>query len=95
MPADEIALSFDAANAPALPGDWSRSFILYSNGWLKDGDLNTAYGSTVEPLPFIGMSAYPYSTDEAYPMTESNRHYMQTYNTRVVSGDVFRDALKH
>ena len=32
-------------------------------------DLYTAYPDTVEPLPFHGMSGYPYRADEHYPDT--------------------------
>ena len=48
------------------PG-WVRDFILYSDGWDKDGDINTLTSQTVEPLPFHGMSAYPYPDTEHYP----------------------------
>ena len=56
---DELSLEFDALKLPSLKKDWKREFIFYNDGWLKDGDLNTAYGKTVEPLPFHGMSSYP------------------------------------
>ena len=46
---------------------WVRGFILYSDGWDKDGDINTLHSQTVEPLPFHGMSAYPYPESESYP----------------------------
>ena len=92
---DAMTIAFDAGKAPPLPDGWTRRFILYTNGWLKDGDLNTAYGQTVNPLPFMGMSAYPYDTDESYPLTPSNQKYLETYNTRVVSPQPFRDWLKN
>lgn len=91
---DEMQLAFDATQAPELPAGWKRSFILYSNGWLKDGDLNTAHGKTVEPLPFIGMSRYPYGSDESYPLTDENRRYLEAYNTRVVTQQAFRDVMR-
>ena len=56
---DEIPLQLDAPALPQLQDDWSRDFIFYNDGWLKDGDLNTARGQTVEPLPFHGMTSYP------------------------------------
>lgn len=66
-PGDEIALSFDAESLPALPEGWKRDFLIYTVGWLKDADLSTAEGWRVEPLPFHGMSAYPYGAHERYP----------------------------
>jgi tetratricopeptide (TPR) repeat protein len=82
---DEITIEFDAAQLPALPSGWKRDFIFYNDGWLKDGDLNTARGQTVEPLPFHGMAAYPYGPDELYPSDEEHISYLQTYNTRKIT----------
>jgi len=58
-PGDETALQFDATPAPTLPPGWTRDFVLYTDAWMKDADLNTASGGTVGPLPFHGMSRYP------------------------------------
>ncbi len=79
---DELTLNFDASRAPALPEGWRRDFILYLDGWVKDGDLNTAHGESVEPLPFHGMSGYPYGADEQYPSDEDHLEYLRKYNTR-------------
>ena len=65
-----------------MEAGWARSFVFYANGWVKDGDLNTKFSETVEPLPFHGMSGYPYSAGEHYPDTAAHRDYLQTYNTR-------------
>ena len=64
---DEMTVEFDADKLPPLQDGWERSFILYSDGWDKDGDINTLHSQTVEPLPFHGMSAYPYPDNESYP----------------------------
>jgi len=82
---DEISLEFDATRVTDLPTGWTRDFIIYTNGWLKDGDLNTALGQTVEPLPFIGMSRYPYGSDESYPGDEDHQLYLKKYHTRKVT----------
>jgi Tfp pilus assembly protein PilF len=83
-PGDEIALQFDSAAAPPLPPGWTRDFVLYSDAWLKDADLNTAGGGTVEPLPFHSMSRYPYGREEAFPADADHRRFVETYNTRRV-----------
>ena len=70
-----------------------RDFVIYTNGWLKDGDLNTATGNTVEPLPFHAMSQYPYSPQEHYPTDEEHVQYLKNYNTRHVSDQAFRNEL--
>jgi uncharacterized protein HemY len=90
---DEISIDFDASNLPALPKGWKRDFLIYSEGWVKDGDLNTAYGQTVAPLPFHNMPSYPYTSKTTYPF-EQHKTYMQQYNTRKVSTDNFINALK-
>ncbi len=78
---DEITLRFQApANEP--PPGWRRDFILHGVGWDKDADLNTVHGQTVEPLPFVEMSRYPYPLDEPYPDTPEQRDYLKTYQTR-------------
>jgi hypothetical protein len=75
-------MQFDAEAVPRLPEGWERDFVFYANGWVKDGDLNTKWSQTVTPLPFHGMSAYPYPASERYPDTPELRRYRETYNTR-------------
>ena len=91
---DEVSLEFIAADLPDLPENWRRDFLFYNDGWLKDGDLNTAHGQTVEPLPFHGMTAYPYGPDDAYPENEEFKVYMSTYNTRKIKTESFTQFLR-
>jgi len=87
-PGDEVTLTFDAHAPPPPPArGWTRDFLLYTDAWLKDADRNTAMGGTVAPLPFHGMSRYPYGSDEAYPTDPAHRRYMEAYNTRRVGRD--------
>jgi hypothetical protein len=81
-PGDELSMRFDAALLPPLPAGWTRDYIFYANGWVKDGDLNTKFSETVAPLPFHGMSGYPYPDGEAYPETAELQAYRRAYNTR-------------
>ncbi len=81
---DEITIRFDASRAPVLPSRWTRDFLLYSDGWIKDGDLNTAHSKTVEPLPFQGIHSYPYSSKDQYPTDKAHQEYLKIYNTRIV-----------
>jgi hypothetical protein len=90
---DEVSFSYSVDALPELPEGWTRDFVIYSVGWVKDGDLNTASGQTVAPLPFHGMSSYPYPKNEAYPYLE-NSEYISKYNTRKVDNQQFRDLLK-
>jgi hypothetical protein len=79
---DELKLSFSAAALPSHLAGWVRDYLLEIDGWAKDSDPNTAFSSTVEPLPFHGMSAYPYRASEHYPEDELHRRYRREYNTR-------------
>lgn len=80
---DELTIEF-----PVPPDDppagWKRDFLLYNVGWDKDADLNVIYGQSSEPLPFRGMSGYPYRGDESFPDTPMHREYLQTYQTRTL-----------
>ena len=90
---DETIIDFDADSLPALPGGWTRDFLIHSVGWVKDGDLNTATGQHVEPLPFHAMSCYPYGPEESYPDDPVHRRYLEEYNTRVVTTTDFQRVL--
>jgi tetratricopeptide (TPR) repeat protein len=90
---DETTIEFDATSLPAVPEGWKRDFLVHSVGWVKDGDLNTAFGQTVEPLPFHGMTRYPYGPDESYPSDPEHRSYLEKYNTRKVETGTFTRAL--
>jgi hypothetical protein len=90
---DELSIDFDATKLPALPKGWRRDFLIYSEGWVKDGDLNTTYGQTVAPLPFHAMPSYPYGPNTAYPTDPGHKKYQQEYNTRLIGTDNFKNAL--
>ncbi len=92
---DETTISFNASTLPKLHKGWKRDFLIYSVGWVKDGDLNTALGQTVEPLPFHGMRQYPYGPDEHYPTTKQHQEYQRRYNTREVGTEKFREYISN
>jgi hypothetical protein len=83
-PGDEATIQFDASSANSLRPGWKRDFLLYTDGWIKDSDLNTAFGTTVSPLPYHGVRAYPYGPADAYPTDSTHQRYLREYNTRVV-----------
>jgi Flp pilus assembly protein TadD len=87
-PGDEVSLSFDASKLPPLPVGWTRTFLLYADGFSKEMDINSASPDQVLPLPFHGMTKYPYGAREAYPMTAARRAYSERYNTRLVRSEV-------
>ena len=91
---EEIAVTFDAADLPDPPPGWVRDFVLHTDGWLKEGDLNTATAATIEPPPFHGMDRYPYGLETHYPDSVDHRVYRTAYNTRWVSQEGFREAMR-
>ena len=91
---DEISLQFDATSLPELEKGWRRDFLFYNDGWLKDGDLNTAQGQTVEPIPFHGMSSYPNGAQDQYPEADEYSAYREEYNTRIITTDKFKNSIK-
>lgn len=90
---DETTIIFDENEIGELPEGWKRDFVIHTVGWVKDGDLNTAMGQTVEPLPFHSMSRYPYGEEESYPLDWKHRRYQKKYNTRLVDTKDFQEAL--
>ena len=92
---DEITLKFDTSNLTDLPNDWDRDFLFYNDGWLKDGDLNTAKGKTVMPLPFHGMESYPKGAENKYPSDREYDFYREKYNTRLITTKNFRNFIRH
>ena len=91
-PGDELILSFAADKLPPLRKGWTRTFLLYADGFSKEMDINSASPDQIGPLPFHGMSKYPYDWPEHYPFTEKRRRYLEEYNTRIVTSQLDRIA---
>ena len=83
-PGEEISLHFSVNAFSAVPAGYQRSFILKTHSYCKDMDLYTAHPDTVTPLPFQGMSQYPYDDSESYPQDLEHQVYQREYNTRTV-----------
>jgi hypothetical protein len=79
---DELTVRFDGRKLPPLQPGWKRDFFLYTHGWAKDGEPNTAFAWTVQPLPFRKMANYPPQAPDPVPSDESYRRYLREYLTR-------------
>ena len=79
---DALHARFSADNLPELKEGWRRDYLVFLDGWAKDRDPNTLEALYVEPLPFHGMSGYPYREDEAFPDDEDHREWRREWNTR-------------
>lgn len=78
---DEMTVKFNARDLPPLKPGWKRDFFLYARGYAKDGEPNTAFAHSVNPLPFGGMKNYP-PPASAQPGGASYQRYLREYQTR-------------
>jgi len=88
MPGDEIAVAFDTAAFPPMAAGQSRTFLLYADGFSKEMNLRSASPDRLQPLPFHGMTRYPYGAGESVPSAPEYRDYLARYNTRVIARSV-------
>lgn len=92
---DELRLRFTAPGPP--PAGWRRDFVLITDGWVKDGDFNTAHSKTVGPLPAHDTPDYD---PDASPALEDDPVYQRyqddwrKYHTRFVAPDAFLRGLR-
>jgi hypothetical protein len=82
---DEICLEFKSLEPPAP--QMSRDFILIGDGWVKDGDFNTAFSQTVLPLPSHRDSDYlgPLLPLQKDPIYLKYRSDWDEFHTRYVT----------
>jgi Tfp pilus assembly protein PilF len=91
---DEMSFRFPA---PPLPGNgWVRDYVIAGDGWIKDGDYNSTFSKTVEPLPYHAKQQY---TDPPGRLEDEwvYRHHpadWQNFQTRYITPEVFRNALR-
>jgi Tfp pilus assembly protein PilF len=92
---DEIRLQFP--ELPPPPTGWTRDFVMVGDGWIKDGDLNSTFSKTVQPLPYRGIRTYvtPPGKLEDETAYRRNPDDWQIYHTRYVTPDHFRKALRN
>ncbi|MGH9835747.1 MAG: ASPIC/UnbV domain-containing protein, partial [Blastocatellia bacterium] len=91
---DELRLKFAALPPP--PAGWTRDYVMVGDGWIKEGDLNTAFSQTVAPLPYHGMKDYTATPGrlEDNPAYQRHPEDWQKYHTRYVTPDAFVKALR-
>ena len=90
---DELRMRFAAVPPPAA--GWMRDYVFIGDGWMKEGDYNFQFSSTVLPLPYHAMKDYtapPTSLeqDRAYRLHPSD---WQEFHTRYVTPERFARTL--
>jgi tetratricopeptide (TPR) repeat protein len=91
---DEIAMRFAVPEGP--PPGWKRDFIWECDGWTRDGNPNTRFGTTVLPLPAHGPAASerrPGALQDD-PVYRRFPEDWRNYHTRYVTSDEFALGLR-
>jgi len=79
---DELSLEFE--DIPKVQGQDRHVFMLADVMYSIKYSVKGFVSDTIEPLPFHGMSQYPYDTSvENYPNDADHNDYRAEYNTRV------------
>jgi tetratricopeptide (TPR) repeat protein len=91
---DEMSFRF-AAPAPP-PAGWVRDYLIIGDGWIKDGDYNSTFSKTVQPLPYHAEQQYttPPGRLEDEWVYRRNPEDWQKFHTRYVTPSVFLKALR-
>ena len=62
----------------------ATTLLLFAHGYSKEMDINSASPDAAAPLPFRGMTRYPYVSPERHPATPTHREDDARYSTRYV-----------
>jgi hypothetical protein len=83
---DQVVMQFSISDLEAPSEGMERDYFFLVACWFKDPPGAWGYGFdfTVDPLPFIAMSGFPYTNAESYPYDAAHLAYLQQYNTRVI-----------
>jgi tetratricopeptide (TPR) repeat protein len=89
-------MSFRFPEQPPPPVGYVRDFILMGDGWIKDGDYNSTFSKTVQPLPYHAQNEYETKPGKLEDEVVYKRfpEDWQKYHTRYVAPDVFRNVLR-
>jgi hypothetical protein len=91
---DEIAFRFRVPEGPAAGS--KRDFVWVSDGWVKDGDMNTRFSKTVLPLPAHDLKSYDRSPGRLMddPVYRRFPEDWRLYHTRYVTPYDFEQGLR-
>jgi Tfp pilus assembly protein PilF len=90
---DELVLRF--VLPPAPPAGWQRDFLWESDGWTRDGNQNTRFGTSVLPLPAHGQPLeQPPGRLEDDPVYRRFPQDWIDYHTRYVTAAEFARGLR-
>jgi hypothetical protein len=83
---DQVNMQFSTANLAPVAQGMERDYFFVVACWFKDPEGAWGYGFhfTTDPMPFLNMSGFPYTTAESYPTNAAHLAYIQEYNTRII-----------
>jgi len=88
-------MSFRFAEQPPPSVGWVRDFVIVGDGWIKDGDYNSSFSRTVQPLPHHAERNYetpPGRLEDEWTFRHHPEDW-ENYHTRYVTPDVVKNAL--
>jgi Tfp pilus assembly protein PilF len=91
---DEMSLRFP--EQPAPPDGWVRDYVVIGDGWIKDGDFNSTFSKTVQPLPYHAKQEYftrPGRLEDEWVYRQHPEDW-QNYHIRYMTPEVFQNALR-
>ncbi|HEY1677841.1 MAG TPA: FG-GAP-like repeat-containing protein [Candidatus Sulfotelmatobacter sp.] len=91
---DELSMRF--AEQPPPAAGWVRDFVIKGDGWIKDGDYNSTFSKTVQPLPHHSQNEYTVRPGELEDEWTYKQHPedWRNYHTRYITPEVFQNALR-
>jgi hypothetical protein len=84
---DQVNLQFSTDALVPVADGMVRDYFFTVACWFKDppGEWGYGFAFTVDPLPFMAMTGFPYPSTESYPTDSAHQAYLQEYNTRIIS----------
>jgi parallel beta-helix repeat protein len=77
---DELLLEFN--DPPRQAGTDRYAFLLADDMYTIENSINGFITNSINPMPFHGMSQYPYGANESYPTDSDHQAYIADWNTR-------------
>ena len=91
---DEMQLAWNNPTPP--PAGWVRDWVFIGDGWVKDGNYNTAWSKTVIPLPAHDRPDYTTAPKDLWsdPVYLRHQEDWETFHTRYVTPQAFQKVLR-
>ncbi len=83
---DQVDMQFSTTNLTDPAPGMVRDYFFVVACWFKDppGAWGYGFNFTVNPMPFMAMTGFPYPANETYHYDAAHLAYIQEYNTRVI-----------